>query len=53
MKSLDLIEWSNLLEQNAHYDPIMIQKVFISKLYEFCHDSDLDDDYTMLVIKFN
>jgi len=42
-----------LLEQNAHYDPIMIQKVFISKLYEFCHDSDLDDDYTMVAIKFN
>lgn len=42
----------NLLEQNAHYDPVMIQKVFISKLYEFCHDTDLDDDYTLVVIKF-
>lgn len=42
-----------LLEQNAHYDPLMIQKVFISKLYEFCGGKDLDDDYTMLVIKFN
>ncbi len=41
-----------LLEQNAHYDPVMIQKVFIGKLYEFCHDTDLDDDYTMVVIKF-
>lgn len=43
----------NLLQQNAHYDPMMIQKVFISKLYEFCGGKDLDDDYTMLVIKFN
>lgn len=43
---------SNLLEQNAHYDPVMIQKVFISKLYEFCKNVDLDDDYTMMVIKF-
>ena len=42
-----------LLQQNAHYDPVMIQKVFISKLYEFCKDNDLNDDYTMLVIKFN
>ena len=41
-----------LLEQNWHYDPIMIQKVFISKLYEFCRQKDLNDDYTMLVIKF-
>lgn len=43
----------SLLQQNAHYDPKMIQKVFISKLYEFCGGKDLDDDYTMLVIKFN
>lgn len=42
----------NLLEQNAHYDPVMIQKIFISKLYEFCGTKDLDDDYTMVVIKF-
>ncbi len=42
----------SLLEQNAHYDPVMIQKVFISKLYEFCKNVDLDDDYTMMVIKF-
>ena len=43
---------SNLLEKNAHYDPVMIQKVFISKLYEFCKNVDLNDDYTMMVIKF-
>jgi serine phosphatase RsbU (regulator of sigma subunit) len=43
---------SMLLEKNAHYDPVMIQKVFISKLYEFCKHVDLDDDYTMVVIKF-
>lgn len=42
-----------LLDQNAHYDPAMIQKVFISKLYEFCGGKDLNDDYTMVVIKFN
>jgi len=41
-----------LLDQNAHYDPIMIQKIFISKLYEFCGNQDLNDDYTMVVIKF-
>lgn len=41
-----------LLEKNAHYDPVMIQKVFISKLYEFCEHKDLDDDYTIVVIKF-
>ena len=42
----------NLLEQNYHYDPVMIQKVAISKLYEFCGNKDLNDDYTMVVIKF-
>lgn len=41
-----------LLEKNSHYDPVMIQKIFISKLYEFCGSRDLDDDYTMVVIKF-
>lgn len=43
----------DLLEQNAHYDPVMIQKIFISKLYEFCGTKDLNDDYTVVVIKFN
>ena len=43
----------SLLEKNAHYDAVMIQKIFISKLYEFCGTKDLDDDYTMVVIKFN
>ena len=43
----------NLLEQNAHYDPVMVQKVFIGKLYEFCKNTNLNDDYTILVIKFN
>ena len=43
----------NLLDQNSHYDPVMIQKVTISKLYEFCGNKDLNDDYTMVVIKFN
>lgn len=42
-----------LLEKNAHYDSVMIQKIFISKLYEFCGTKDLNDDYTMVVIKFN
>ncbi|WP_420384958.1 GAF domain-containing SpoIIE family protein phosphatase [Roseivirga sp.] len=43
----------SLLEKNAHYDPVMIQKIFISKLYEFCGTKDLDDDYTLVVIKFD
>ena len=43
----------SLLEKNAHYDPVMIQKIFIGKLYEFCGTKDLNDDYTMVVIKFN
>lgn len=42
----------NLLQQNYHYDPVMIQKVIIGKLYEFCGNKDLNDDYTMVVIKF-
>jgi serine phosphatase RsbU (regulator of sigma subunit) len=41
-----------LLEQNHHYDPVMIQKIIISKLYEFCGNKDLNDDYTIVVIKF-
>lgn len=42
----------NLLQQNYHYDPVMIQKIIIGKLYEFCGNKDLNDDYTMVVIKF-
>lgn len=41
-----------LLQQNHHYDPVMIQKIIISKLYEFCGNKDIDDDYTVVVIKF-
>ena len=42
----------DILETNAHYPPVIIQKIFIQKLYDFCGHKDLDDDYTILVIKF-
>ena len=42
----------DILEANAHHNPVAIQKIFIQKLYEFCGHKDLDDDYTVLVIKF-
>ena len=41
-----------ILNDNAKFDAISIQKMMIQKLYEFCENKDLDDDYTMVVIKF-
>lgn len=41
-----------LLDQNSHYAPAIIQKEIISNLYEFCGHKDLNDDYTLVVIKF-
>ena len=43
---------SNLLDQNSHYAPAIIQKEIISKLYKFCGHKDLNDDYTLVAIKF-
>lgn len=41
-----------ILNDNAQFDVISIQKTFIKKLYEFCQNKDLNDDYTIVVIKF-
>jgi len=41
-----------ILTENAKYDAVSIQKTFIKKLFEFCEDKNLNDDYTMVVIKF-
>ena len=41
-----------LLNKNAHHSPERIQKIFIDNLYSFCGHKDLNDDYTMVVIRF-
>tara|TARA_R110000796_G_scaffold118864_1_gene232685 strand:+ start:37781 stop:39853 length:2073 start_codon:yes stop_codon:yes gene_type:complete len=41
-----------ILTDNAKFDAVSIQKTFINKLFEFCEDKNLNDDYTMVVIKF-
>ncbi|KYG82575.1 hypothetical protein AWN68_15105 [Roseivirga echinicomitans] len=41
-----------ILTDNAQFDAVSIQKTFIKKLFEFCEDKNLNDDYTMVVIKF-
>jgi sigma-B regulation protein RsbU (phosphoserine phosphatase) len=41
-----------ILNDNAHFDPVSIQKTLINKLFEFCQNKNLNDDYTIVVIKF-
>ena len=41
-----------ILNDNAKFDAVSIQKTFIKRLFEFCEDKNLNDDYTMVVIKF-
>ena len=41
-----------ILDDNAAYDAISIQKTFINKLFDFSEEKNLNDDYTMVVIKF-
>ncbi|MGW8122615.1 GAF domain-containing SpoIIE family protein phosphatase [Roseivirga echinicomitans] len=42
-----------ILTDNAKRDAVSIQKIFIEKLFEFCEEKNLNDDYTIVVIKFN
>ena len=42
----------NLLEKNAHKSPEEIQQEIIRELYEFSSKENVDDDYTLIIIKF-
>lgn len=42
-----------LLEQNATKSPKEIENAIINSLYAFCETRHLEDDYTLIVIKFN
>lgn len=42
-----------LLEENATQSPKEIQKAIINSLYAFCETRHLEDDYTLVVLKFN
>lgn len=43
---------SHIINENAALDVIELQKKIISDLYEFCGHSELDDDYTTVIVKF-
>ncbi len=43
---------SDIIDKNAALDVVEIQKKIISDLYEFCGQSELDDDYTTVIVKF-
>jgi sigma-B regulation protein RsbU (phosphoserine phosphatase) len=43
---------SNIINENAELDVADLQKKIISDLYEFCGQSELDDDYTTVIVKF-
>ena len=43
---------SNIINDNARLDVTELQKKIISDLYEFCGQSELDDDYTTVIVKF-
>ncbi len=40
------------LTNHANHPPAKIQEGVINELYEFCGKRSLDDDYTMLIVKF-
>ncbi len=41
-----------LIEESADNEPQVIQQEIIRNLYEFCQQKILNDDYTVLIIKF-
>jgi serine phosphatase RsbU (regulator of sigma subunit) len=43
---------SDIIDKNAALDVEELQKKIISDLYEFCGQSELDDDYTTVIVKF-
>jgi phosphoserine phosphatase RsbU/P len=42
-----------ILEKNHHQTSEKINQAIIEDLYEFCGTEKLDDDYTLVIIKFN
>lgn len=44
---------SDIINENADLDVTELQKKIITNLYEFCGQSELDDDYTTVIVKFN
>lgn len=40
------------IEKSADKDPKLIQQLLIQELYSFCQHRSLDDDYTVLIIRF-
>jgi sigma-B regulation protein RsbU (phosphoserine phosphatase) len=43
---------AEIINQNAELSADEIQTKIIENLYEFCGQSDLDDDYTTVIVKF-
>ena len=43
---------SNIINENAALEVAELQKKIITDLYEFCGQSELDDDYTTVIVKF-
>jgi serine phosphatase RsbU (regulator of sigma subunit) len=41
-----------LLQDNHSSSPTVIKDIIIKDLYKFCGQESLDDDYTMLIVKF-
>ncbi len=46
------VRLNNLLEKYAHESPEVIKQEIIRELYEFSDQENLDDDYTLIIIKF-
>ena len=46
------VRLKNLLEKHAHKSPEEIQQEIIRELYEFSGQEKMDDDYTLIIVKF-
>jgi len=43
---------AKIINENAGLEAADLQKKIIAELYEFCGQTDLDDDYTTVIVKF-
>jgi serine phosphatase RsbU (regulator of sigma subunit) len=43
---------ADIINNNADREAEEIQELLISDLYDFCGNSEIDDDYTAVIVKF-
>jgi serine phosphatase RsbU (regulator of sigma subunit) len=47
------VRLQKIIEEHHTLDPVLLKDKVIDSLYDFCGKELLDDDYTMVIVKFN